>query len=67
MNEIQAMPSLKVILLKRGLSQRDLAKQSGINETEISRFIHGRVNLDSVQVARIAEALKLNPSEIFGQ
>lgn len=56
---------IKTILLQRGLSQRDLSKKSGICESYISYFIHGRMLPGNMEKAQIAAALDMPQGEVF--
>jgi transcriptional regulator with XRE-family HTH domain len=57
--------TFKVAILKSGLSQRELAKESGIHESIISLAVRGRYLLDQEQKKRIAEALDSDEAELF--
>ena len=56
---------LKLILFEGGMSQRDLAKKSGVHESTISLAINGKYNLDEIQKAKIAKALKMSINGLF--
>ncbi len=56
---------LKITLLEEGLTQRALARETGLDEAIISLIATGRYNPDSGQRAKIAKALKKSESEIF--
>lgn len=57
--------NLKIALWTRRVSQNELARRTGLNRSIISLVVTGRYNLDDAQRARIAEALKATPQEIF--
>ena len=46
---------LKIAIFKAGLTQRAIAKQTGIPESLLSLAIHGRYMLDEIQKEKIAE------------
>ena len=58
---------LKVAILKNRLSQRDLARQTGIHESIISMAVHGKYNLDQDQRARIARVIGEPEELIFNE
>ena len=62
---VEAKHRLKLILLKEGMTQRELAKQSGVTESYISLYVRGRMNLSTDQKARIAEALGVPLKKVF--
>lgn len=62
---IKANHRLKLILLKQGMTQRELAKQSGVTESYISLYVRGRMNLSTDQKTRIAEALSMPLNRVF--
>jgi transcriptional regulator with XRE-family HTH domain len=49
----------------RGLSQSDLAADSRIPATTISRIEHGRANARLDTIAKLASALRIKPSELL--
>lgn len=56
---------LKAILFGYGLTQRDLAFSTGINESRISKIIRG-YEIPTPEIKRvIAQCLKTKPEEIF--
>ena len=58
---------LKLELLRRGISQRELAERAHVNETSLSRIIHGREPAYPERGRRIAVALGWtgDPEELF--
>ena len=57
--------NLKKALFEAGITQRGIAKKTGIPEAHISMAIHGRFVLDGAQKARIAKCLERDEKEIF--
>lgn len=51
------MNRLQVELIRRGMSQRELAERAHVNETSLSRIIHGREPAYPKRGERIARAL----------
>ena len=56
---------LKIAILENGLSQRDLARLTGIHESIISMAVHGKYNLDSAQRAKISKIIGKPQKLIF--
>lgn len=58
---------LQLELLRRGISQRELAERAHVNETSLSRIIHGREPAYPKRGERIAAALGWtgDPEELF--
>ena len=56
---------LKVTLMKKGVTQRELAFGSGINESRISGIIKGYYNPTSEVKSVIASFLGMDPQELF--
>ena len=56
---------LKIAIAKSGLTQRSLAELSGVAETIISLISNGKWNPDSIQKARIADALNKSVNDLF--
>jgi transcriptional regulator with XRE-family HTH domain len=52
---------LKVALLRRGLSARQLAARLGISEWTLSRILNGRQDADSALMKRLHRALATQP------
>lgn len=57
---------LKMLLFERGITQRDLAFGSNIDEGRISKIIRGYERPTSEMKEAIAEYLKASEPEIFG-
>ena len=55
----------KIAILQNGLSQRDLARKTGIPEAYLSMAINGKFNLDPVQRGKIIKAIGKPENEIF--
>ena len=53
--------------LRAGLSQRQLADQSGIAQPNISAYESGRLTPSSATLARIAKVTKVRPSALLAQ
>ena len=49
----------------KGLSQLDLARESGISQTNISAIENGRVKIGKERAIMLAEALNVHPSSIM--
>ena len=56
---------LKRAIFESNMTQRAIARQTGIPESQLSLAIHGKFILDSVQKARIAEVLQRSQTDIF--
>jgi DNA-binding XRE family transcriptional regulator len=56
---------LKVLIIKTGISQRELAKKAGFHETTLSAIVNGRINPDEIEKARISKALGISLKDIF--
>ena len=57
---------VKLILDERGLTATEIAKQSGVERSMLSAYIHGQRNPKRITVQRLADALGLDISEISG-
>lgn len=58
---------LKLTLIERGITQRRLAEETGMNPGIISWIANGRLNPDDSQKARIATALQTDEQELFSK
>lgn len=58
-------PRLKITLYEKGLTQRELARKSGIPEGYISRYISGRFNLSDREKESIARVVGVDPRLVF--
>ena len=59
------LTKLKLVLLQNGLSQREVARKSRINEGLMSLIVSGRYIPDHQQMERLAAALQLPKEELF--
>ena len=57
--------NLKLAILEEGLTQRDLAREIGINESLVSMAIHGKFIFDDEQKSKIAQLLNRPERELF--
>lgn len=57
--------NLRNMIFESGKTQRELARETGINQTLISLAIHGRYNLDQEQKVKICRALKKAEESLF--
>jgi transcriptional regulator with XRE-family HTH domain len=56
---------VKLTLLRKGLSQRQLARNIGISDSQISRIILGHVRCRERFRAKIARELGVRKSDLF--
>lgn len=58
---------MQVELLRRGMSQRELAERAHVNEASVSRILHGKEPAYPERGRRIAAALGWtgDPEELF--
>jgi ribosome-binding protein aMBF1 (putative translation factor) len=56
---------LKTAIIKRDLTQREIARKVNIHESVLSHAISGRWNFTRVEQEKIAEALGVDSREIF--
>ena len=59
------MSKLKKILFEQDISQRDLARSSGIHESIISMIVNGKYLPDDLQMQKISRVIGLDPEVIF--
>lgn len=57
---------LSVLLDRRGLSQKDLARMVELTPAAISRYVRGERKPKAVIVAKIAKALDVQPEDLTG-
>lgn len=57
--------TLRVVLKKKGMSQRQLADLLGVGEGNLSNMIRGERDLSSERRAKIAEVLQYDENELF--
>ena len=58
--------NLKAILLLQKKTQRDLAKETGITESAISRYIKENREPKYINMVKIADALDLEIEDVWG-
>jgi len=56
---------LKLMLWERGKTQRELSKETGIAENQISQHITGRFNFSNAEQKLIAKALGEKTMDLF--
>lgn len=56
---------LKIHLFLSGMTQAELARQTGIQASDISRGIRGRLSFTQDEKQRIAEALERDLKDLF--
>jgi transcriptional regulator with XRE-family HTH domain len=59
------MKKLREMRERRGLSQVELAEIVGVGQGYISKIEHGSVNVTLEKILLIAQALKVDPVELF--
>ncbi len=64
-SEMPKVTRLKIRMLERGITQRRLAEQTGINRAQICWISQGRLMPDDRQKQKIARALKADVQELF--
>ncbi len=57
---------LKAAIFEAGLSQRQLARETGIPEAHVSMGLNGKFIFDEDQQRRVAMALGKSREELFG-
>jgi DNA-binding XRE family transcriptional regulator len=60
-------PVLKIECIKAGKTQKQVAREAGINPTLLSMHIHGRYNFSDAEKLAIAEVLNLRIDQIFAE
>jgi transcriptional regulator with XRE-family HTH domain len=56
---------VRVLRIRRGLSQEDLALESGLDRSYVGGVERGERNISLVNIHRIAKALGVPPSKLF--
>lgn len=56
---------LKAVLFLSDMTQAELSRRTGIQESDLSRGIRGRLSFTQEERQRIAEALKREPKDLF--
>ena len=59
------MSKLKEILRKKGVTQKDLAKQTGISYSLINDFAVGRVDITLKKAKKIADELGVKTDDLI--
>jgi transcriptional regulator with XRE-family HTH domain len=59
--------ALKVAILQSGKSQLQIAAETGLDETVLSKFVRGWRTPTPEQAKAIAKAVKAKPSELFAE
>ena len=57
---------LKKALSSKGWTGADLARASGVNKSEVSRYLHGQVIPKQTKIGKMAEALGVSPAWLLG-
>jgi transcriptional regulator with XRE-family HTH domain len=57
--------NVRAIRLSKGISQEDLAHDTGLEYSQINRIELGKVNTSISHVILLAKHLKVKPSELF--
>ena len=57
--------NLKIALFRKGMTQAELSKKTGIPESYLSYAIHGRFLLDGKQRKKICAVLRVTERELF--
>lgn len=57
--------NIRSLRKNRSFTQVELAKKAGINSSHFSKIERGEVNMSSVKVKNIIDALGVRPSEIL--
>ncbi len=58
------MTKFKLILLKRGITQTELSKQTGISQTHLSAYALGKIDMTGKKLYRIAKVLGVSMEEL---
>ncbi len=59
------MTKFKLILLKKGMSQTELSKQTGISQTHLSAYALGKVDMSGKKLYRMAKILGVSMEELI--
>jgi transcriptional regulator with XRE-family HTH domain len=57
---------LKYEIIQSGLHQFEIANLADISEVRLSKIINGRIEPNHYERLKIAEALNIEPAELFG-
>lgn len=59
------MTKIKLILLKKGITQSELSKQTGVCQTHISAYTLGKSDMTAKKLYRIAKYLNVPMEELI--
>jgi transcriptional regulator with XRE-family HTH domain len=59
--------ALKVAILQSGKSQLQIARETGIHDSLLSKFVNGWRQPDAAQRKAIAKAVKAKADELFAE
>ncbi len=62
-----ALTKLKLVILRRGLTQKQVARKAGIHESTLSMIATGKCLPDQKQRELIAGAVESKPTDIFDE
>ena len=62
---MKKITKLKIEILKSGLTQKSVAKRSGINEGVLSQIANGKLIPDHRQRQKISVAMGMRESDLF--
>lgn len=65
MTERQINLKLKIKLLERNMSQKELARLAGVPEQMVSMIARGLYIPNIAQMTRIAQVLEIDPNKLF--
>ena len=57
--------ALKMALLRSGVPQFEIARQTGLSETKLSRLVRGRLSPSLEEATRLAELLHEHVAHLF--
>lgn len=66
MNNTVFRENLAIYMMRRGFTQKELAKRTGISEAMICRYIRGKVRPMKKNLGLIADALGVPQDELIG-
>ncbi len=56
---------LRAVRTEKGISQEELAQRSGLHRTYVSSVERGERNISLINIAKLANALGVRPSELM--
>ena len=62
---MRRLTQLKLTILEKGLTQKEVSEKSGIDPSIISLIATGKYNPDSEQRLKIARAMQTHEKELF--